>query len=157
MKKTFLTTLLLAATLTTFSQEIKYKSGGRIFNSEGKKMSPNEVRELLAKEPGMLQFYNAGRSKKTAGNTLMIAGLGLMATDVLIGANKDTQFPSALSYIGAASFLISIPVKIGFSKKIKTVVKDYNAKLSSKDSGNTDSQLYFVSNGNNTFGVKIIF
>ena len=53
----------------SFSQELTYKSGGRIFNSDGKKMSPTEVRELLSAEPGMLQFYNAGRSKKTIGNS----------------------------------------------------------------------------------------
>lgn len=156
MKPKFLLFLLLAVAFNSFSQELKYKSGGRIFNSEGKKMSPNEVRELLSKEPGMLQFYNTGRSKKSIGNTLLYGGLAILATDFLIAAGAESEYPSPLTYVGATSILMSIPVKIGFSKKIKTVVKDYNTKLSEKDGGNASEQIYFVSNGN-SFGVKIIF
>lgn len=86
MKKIFISTLVLFSCLC-FSQELKYKSGGRIFRDD-QKMTPTEVRELLQYEPGMLKFYNDGRGQKTFGNILFYGGLLMIPTDFLIAAGK---------------------------------------------------------------------
>jgi len=89
MKFKIVLSLFLLITLSAYSQELKYKSGGRIFDSNNKKMSPNEVRELLAKQPGMLQFYNEGRSKKAIGNPLLYGGMAIFATDFLVTSGNE--------------------------------------------------------------------
>ena len=131
--------LLLFFSLQSFSQKIIYKSNGNILNSENQKISPNQVRELLKDNEKLLADYNAGRSKKTVGNILLIGGLGLVATDLIIGANtdgnttvygnsikSDKNYPTVLTYVGLAALVIAIPVKIGFSSKIEKVAADYN-------------------------------
>ncbi|HLF53176.1 hypothetical protein [Flavobacterium sp.] len=134
MKTKSLVALLLLTSLFSFSQQLTYKSGGNIFDSNNKKISPSEVRQLLADKPGLLNLYNEGRTKKTVGNVLLIGGLGLIVGDLANGATRDVVYPAALTYLGVASFIIAIPVKIGFSKKIKTVVEDYNKQLVNNDS-----------------------
>jgi hypothetical protein len=121
--------------LQSHSQKLIYKSNGTILNSENQKISPEKVREILKDNQQLLADYNAGRSKKTVGNVLLIGGLGLIAGDVLVGANTDgnttvsgnsiqteRNYPSALTFVGIAAVVISIPVKIGYSKKIRNVV-----------------------------------
>lgn len=149
---------LLAFFLTTslFSQELTYKSGGIIFNSEGQKIKPSEVRELLKTQPGMLEFYNNGRSKKTIGNILFYGGFALFATDFLTAAESEATYPRTMTYIGIGSFLLSFPVKMGYTKKIKTVVKDYNKELNSKDNGVSIESIQFVTNQNGV-GLRINF
>ncbi|ESU26613.1 hypothetical protein FLJC2902T_25870 [Flavobacterium limnosediminis JC2902] len=158
MKFKIIVSLFLLASLSAYSQELKYKSGGRIFDSNDKKMSPTEVRELLAKQPGMLQFYNKGRSKKALGNTMLYGGMALLATDFLLAASKESEYPTMMSILGAASMILSIPVKAGYTKKIKTVVKDYNAELSNKDkdSGFNFESMSVVSNKNGV-GLRLTF
>jgi len=147
---TFFTTTCL------FSQELIYKSGGRIFSSEGQKMKPSEIRELLKSQPGMLDFYNKGRSKKTIGNVLFYGSFALLATDFLTAAGSETTYPRAMTYVGVGSFLLSFPVKMGYTKKIKTVVEDYNKELKNRDIGLTIQSIEFVTNENGA-GLKIIF
>lgn len=142
--------------LMAVSQDLTYKSGGRIFDSNNKKLSPKEVRALLAAKPGMLKFYNEGRSKKTTGNILLYGGMATLATDFIIAANKESVYPTPLTYLGIGTVILAIPVKAGFSKKIKTVVKDYNAELSAKDTGFNIESVLIVSGGN-TLGVRITF
>lgn len=155
MKKIF---LLFAIFLSTshFAQELTYKSGGRIFNSEGQKMKPSEVRELLKTQPGMLEFYNDGRSKKTLGNILFYGSFALFAADYLTISGAEDTYPKAMTYVGIGTFLLSFPIKMGYTKKIKTVVQDYNKELNSKDSGVTIESIQFVTNQNGV-GFQITF
>lgn len=155
MKKIF---LLFAIFLSTclFSQELTYKSGGRIFNSEGQKMKPSEVKELLKNQPGMLEFYNDGRSKKTIGNILFYGSFALFAADYLTISGAEDTYPGTLTYVGIGSFILSFPIKMGYTKKIKTVVQDYNKELNNKDSGFTIESIEFVANQNGA-GLKISF
>jgi len=131
--------LLLVCSSQSFSQKLVYKSNGNITDSENQKISTDQVRELLVNNEKLLADYDAGRGKKTAGNVLIIGGLGLLATDLIIGAttdgnttvtsnsiNTERNYPSVLTYIGLAAEVIAIPIKIGFSKKIKNVVTEYN-------------------------------
>ncbi|TDD93670.1 hypothetical protein [Flavobacterium cellulosilyticum] len=141
MIKHFFFVLLFLGSLQSFSQKLIYKSNGNILNSENQKISPDQVRELLANNEKLLAEYNAGRSKKTFGNVLLIGGFGLIAADLISGATSDgnatvsgngysiqseRNYPTALTYIGVAAVVIAIPIKIGFSKKIRNVVSEYN-------------------------------
>jgi hypothetical protein len=138
-----------------------YKSNGNILNSENQKISPDQVRELLKDNEKLLTDYNVGRSKKTVGNVLIIGGFGLLATDVLIGATSDgnttvtgnsiqteRNYPSALTYIGVAALIIAIPVKIGFSKKIKNVVTEYNNQMTTGYNEFKKTKLDLITNSN---------
>lgn len=156
MKTKSLVALLLLTSLFSFSQQLTYKSGGNIFDSNNKKISPSEVRQLLADKPGLLNLYNEGRTKKTVGNVLLIGGLGLIVGDLANGATRDVVYPTALTYLGVASFIIAIPVKIGFSKKIKTVVEDYNKQLVNNDSKIKIESMSLYTNQNG-LGIQMTF
>ncbi|TBX64992.1 hypothetical protein EZL74_12630 [Flavobacterium silvisoli] len=137
----------------TFSQTLVYKSNGRVYNIGREKLTPKEVREILSVDKKNLDLYNSGRSKKTIGNVLMVSGLGLMSVDLINGAMNTSEtnshpYPSALTFVGAAFIVASIPIKIGFSKKVKTAVDGFN-KLS--PNGNTadisnNKELEFIAN-----------
>ncbi|MDD5151491.1 MAG: hypothetical protein PHC28_13620 [Flavobacterium sp.] len=158
MIKQLVILFFFVCSLQSFSQKLVYKSNGTILNSENQKISPDQVRELLANSEKLLADYNAGRTKKTIGNILLIGGFGLLTTDVLVGAStdgnttvsgntiqSDRNYPSALTYVGLAALVVAIPVKIGFSKKIKNVVTDYNNQLTT---GYNKPKLDIITNSN---------
>ncbi|MCW1148225.1 hypothetical protein [Flavobacterium lacisediminis] len=155
MKKIFFL-LTFFTTTCLFSQELIYKSGGRIFSSEGQKMKPSEVRELLKTQPGMLEFYNDGRSKKTLGNILFYGSFALFAADYLTISGAEDTYPKAMTYVGIGTFLLSFPIKMGYTKKIKMVVQDYNKEINNKDNGLTIESIQFVTNQNGV-GLQITF
>jgi len=158
MIKPLFVLFLFFSFLQSHSQKLVYKSNGTILNSENQQISPDQVRELLKDNEKLLADYNAGRSKKTIGNVLLIGGLGLMAIDVVVGANTDgnttvtgnsiqteRNYPSALTFVGLAAVVVAIPVKIGFSKKIKNVVTEYNNQNAT---GFNTPKLDFITNSN---------
>jgi len=158
MIKPLVVLFLFFSFLQSHSQKLVYKSNGTILNSENQQISPDQVRELLKDNEKLLADYNAGRSKKTIGNVLLIGGLGLMAIDVVVGANTDgnttvtgnsiqteRNYPSALTFVGLAAVVVAIPVKIGFSKKIKYVVTEYNNQNAT---GFNTPKLDFITNSN---------
>ena len=122
------------------SQKLVYKSNGTILNSENQQISPDQVRELLKNNQELLADYNAGRFKKTIGNILLVSGPVFLVvgtfTYVISGfesgmngeyvKESDKSIPKIIAFVGLAELLIAIPVKIGFSKKIKNVVTEYN-------------------------------
>ena len=112
-----------------YSQQLIYKGNGNISDSNGTKLSTSEVRNIISADPVLLNLYDEGRNKKTTGNVMLIGGASLLVADLALGATADVQYPTAMSYVGVASLLLSIPVKIGFSNKIKKVVQDYNNSL----------------------------
>jgi len=145
MKTTILIAFLIIS-LTGFSQQLTYGSGGTVYNSENTKVTPDGVRQRLKNNKEALSLYNSGRSKKTWGNILFYSGLGLMATNVIVGMNTDnttTSYPGNGNYpsvksertdmtaaiIGGAMIVASIPVKIGYPKKIKSALGLYNNSL----------------------------
>ncbi|WP_396170473.1 hypothetical protein [Flavobacterium sp.] len=161
MIKTLLVLSLFFCILQSHSQKLVSKSNGTILNSENQQISPDQVRELLKNNQKLLADYNAGRSKKTVGNVLLIGGLGLMAIDVVIGANTDgnttvtgnsiqteRNYPSALTFVGLAALAVAIPVKIGFSKKIKNVVNEYNYQSTLGYNALNNSKLDLITNAN---------
>ncbi|OXA81897.1 hypothetical protein SAMN05444397_105260 [Flavobacterium aquidurense] len=154
--KQSLTILFLLLTLAGYSQQLTYGSGGRVYNSENKKLRTDEVRALLADNAEALSLYNAGRNKKTWGNVLFSGGLGLVAINLVIAMNSDNitsesgtiysnngygnpivSYTSAHSeranmtaaIIGGALIIASIPIKIGYPRKIKSSLEKYNKGL----------------------------
>jgi hypothetical protein len=145
--------LLFFCILQSHSQKLVYKSNGSILNSENQKISPDQVRELLKDNEKLLADYNAGRSKKTVGNILLIGGSAMVVTDLIIGITakvglqngNEKDYPSALTFVGLAALAVAIPVKIGFSKKIKNVVTEYNNQSAT---GYNNPKLDLITNSN---------
>lgn len=157
MLKRILFFVFFISCFESHSQSLVYKSNGNIIDTEKKAISPDKMRLLLANNEKMLKEYNAGRSKKTVGNIMFYGGLGFVAGDLLreafttkssYGYKEERTYPSALTYIGVASFLVSIPVKIGFSKKIKNVVADYNKQNSIGSNQPNYKEIDFITNSN---------
>lgn len=156
MKFKIIVSLFLLLSVSSFSQELKYKTGGRIFDSNDKKLSSKEVRELLANQPEMLKIYNEGRSEKTFGNALLFGGIALAATDLIVGLNRDVQYPSAMTVVGIGAIFVSVPIKYASTRKLKNLVNDYNTKLSKKDTGFNFESMSIVSNGKG-LGLRMTF
>jgi hypothetical protein len=132
--KSILIIFLLVNASLTYCQTLTLKSGGTITDSNNHKLTPTEVRALLNNQPELLNEYNAGRTKKTVGNLLMSAGIGFIVGDLASGATQDITYPTAFTYIGILALVVAIPVKIGYSNKIKTAVDGYNKQVAIKDS-----------------------
>lgn len=157
MKIKFILTILFLLTITlSFSQKLDYESGGKVLDSNNKTLSPDEVREILSSKPELLENYNIGRDKKTIGNVLLGAGIGFIVGDLVSGATRDIVYPTAFTYIGIVATVISIPVKIGYSKKIKSAIEGYNKQVTLLDSKLKieATSLYANQNG---LGLRITF
>ena len=157
MKQLFVL-LFFFCILQSHAQKLVYKSNGNILNSENQQILPDQVRELLKDNQKLLADYNAGRSKKTIGNILLIGGSAMVIGDLIVGATTDgnttvtgnsiqteSNYPSALTFVGLAAVAVAIPVKIGFSKKIKNVVTEYNNQLAT---GYNNPKLDLITNSN---------
>ena len=158
MIKPLLVLLLFFCILQSHAQKLVYKSNGTILNSENQQISPDQVRELLKDNQKLLAEYNAGRSKKTLGNILLIGGSAMVIGDLIVGATSDgnttvtgnsiqteRNYPSVLTYVGLAAVVVAIPVKIGFSKKIRNVVTEYNNQSAT---GYNNPKLDLITNSN---------
>lgn len=170
MKK-IIAALFLMTSLASFSQQLTYKSGGTVYNADNKKLSSDEVRVLLSNNNEALALYNAGRNKKTWGNVLFYGGLGLITTNLIVGLNSDnttTSYPGNGYYpsvksertnmtaaiIGGAMVIASIPIKIGYPKKIKSALGLYNNSLTTNYKRETRTILLASAT---QLGVKIEF
>lgn len=111
------------------AQNLQYESNGRIVDDMKNKLSVNQVKALLSDNKELLKNYTDARTKKDVGNVLLYGGLTILATDLSIGffGPKVVDYPTGLTIVGALSMIIAVPVKIGYSKRIKKVVDDYNA------------------------------
>jgi hypothetical protein len=164
MKKLFLLTMLIS--LAGFSQQLKYGIGGRAFDSEGEKVKTTDVRELMKKNAAALNLYNVGRQKKTWGNALFYGGFGLAAINLITASTMDpytidssgnysaNRASPALAIVGGAMVLASIPIKLGYTKKIKTALNEYNKGLAYHEKVTPEVTLLAGTQG---LGVKIRF
>lgn len=155
--------ILFFIPILSFSQDLlTYKSGGRIFNSNNQKLSSDEVRNLFASNSDALNLYNAGKSKQTLGNILLYGGISAVVINhysiIQNTKNKgDINSSRNIPYIiGGGLILIAIPIKIGFSKKIKKAVDLINEDLKNPKSGFNIESTNFISNTNG-FGISITF
>lgn len=123
VSKKLILSICLLTCLNVFSQETYvYKGNGRVLDSKGTEVSPEQMRSLLADNVKALELYNAGRSKKTLGNVMIIGGLsaeiGWLAA-AMTSANNVSTTPG---FIFGAIFIAGIPIKIGYSNKVKKAV-----------------------------------
>lgn len=140
MKKNLLLLTLLVS-YTVFSQQLSYQTGGTVYDSNNQKLKPDAVRELIIKNETALSSYNSGRNKKTWGNVLFYGGLGLATFNLFSAVTMDTagidqngnyyskKSTPTLAIIGGAMVLASIPIKAGYTRKIKSAISDYNEKM----------------------------
>jgi vancomycin permeability regulator SanA len=143
--KGMITALFLVMTIAGFSQQLTYRSGGTVYEGENK-LSSDQVRSVLGNNKEALSLYNSGRSKKTWGNVLFYGGTSLVVANLVVGLTKDDTsvsypgngyYPSVTSkptsftaaIIGGAMIIASIPIKIGYPKKIKSAISKYNDGL----------------------------
>lgn len=170
--------LLFICSLQSHSQKLVYKSNGNILNSENQKISPDQVRELLKNNQQLLADYNAGRTKKTVGNILLYGGIAIVigkfaynnfadSSETSQNQNYNNNYnfqytttykekSSALYFVGLASIVASVPVKIGFSKKIKNVVSEYNNSLKLGSNDFKIQKTEFITNQNGA-GIRLTF
>lgn len=135
MKKLMLLALLISS--VGYAQKLEYGSGGTVYDAQGSKVKPIAVRELMKNNTPALRLYNAGRSKKTFGNLLFYGGFGLAAYNLVYAAYRPIEVSSSgridsnktgpeLAIAGGILVLASIPIKIGYPKKIKAALAEYN-------------------------------
>ena len=167
MKKSVLL-LLLILPLLSFSQDaLTFKSTSRVFNSDNQKLTPSEIRDLFASNPKALRLYNIGMTKKTIGNGLLYGGIsGIIITHLIrvTDSNTTDQYgrltiktrSNAMYFVSAGIVLIAIPIKIGFSKKIKRAVSIMNQELKNPQTGFNIESTSFISNSNG-IGFSITF
>lgn len=166
MKKTILF-LLIILPLISFSQEtFTFKSGGRVLQ-DNIKISPTNVREQFNYNKQIYDLYNAGRTKKTVGNVLLYGGIGTLIIKFIsdINApinhnypmqNSNEQRTSNVLYgVAAGVILVSIPIKIGFQKKIKKAISLMNEEVQKPKTAFIE-KASFISNSNG-FGFSITF
>ena len=139
-----------------FAQQIKYEGNGKIVDIKNQKLSPNEVKKLLAYNPALQKYYSDARDKKVFGNIFLVGGATLVLGDLAIGAFTGTHYPTALTYVGFASMIVSLTIKIGYSKRIEKVALDYNNELISNGSSMTFEKINFITNQNG-LGFQITF
>lgn len=138
MKK-FLLLLLLIGGSVPAQEKLTYGTAGSVYGQEGQRISPEQVRTLMKDNAQALKLYNAGRSKKTWGNVLFYSGIGLAAINLYQGFTdpgptfnsstdryEDDKVKPTLAIVGGALFLASIPIKIGYPKRIKAALEHYN-------------------------------
>ena len=142
----------------SYSQKLVYQSNGKITDTENNKISPSKVRVLLANNEKLLADYNFGRKKKTVGNILLFGGAALIGTTVTVAIidfseeiqlkNSTKNYVQAIYIVGLASVIIAIPIKIGFSKKIKNVVTEYNNQTTTGYNQFNKQKLDLITNSN---------
>lgn len=172
MKKIFVILAFVCCNLVLCQDLYSFKSGGRI-SYKGEIIEPTDVRNAFADNKTALELYNTGRSKKTWGNILLYSGImatittfGIEATKTLrgiaalsapasqgSGVNTSTDFTA--TYISFGVVLAAIPIKIGFSKKIKKAVILMNQDLKNPTTSYIKSTA-IIANGNG-IGISVKF
>lgn len=143
MKK--ILTLIILISFTSFSQQLRYGIGGNIYDSENQKINSETVRKLMKNNDAALAAYNAGRNKKAWGNVLFYGGFGLAAINLYTAVTMDPYSSNSpgsynsnrteptLAIIGGAMVLASIPIKSGYTSKVKMAINEYNNSITNNE------------------------
>jgi uncharacterized membrane protein len=148
MKNAMKIILILLVCQLSFAQKLVYKNRGNIEDVNGNNLSSNEVRYLLANNETLLEEYNIGRTKKTVGNVLLVGGATLAYVPTVIQLYNGKPVSIGLFSAGIVSMLVAIPVKIGFTKKIKNVVSQFNNQKSVSDTNFKIQSMDLITNSN---------
>jgi hypothetical protein len=117
---------------------------------------------MMEKNSEELKLYNAGKSKQTVGNIMLYGGIATVAINhysIIQNANNKGAINSDRNIpyiIGAGLILTAIPIKIGFSKKIKKAVTLINEGLKNPKTSFNIESTNFISNSNGV-GFSITF
>ena len=153
MKKALLILIFLSNFLSFGQDQYTFKSGGRyVYKNEI--IKPKEVRALLANNQRALSLYNEGRNKKTFGNILLYGGIALMGT-VAITTLESGKDANSGQYLLLAIPIIAIPIKAGFSNKIRKSIDLLNQDLKNPKTTQMESA-NIVANANG-IGFSITF
>ena len=163
MKKLLLAILLLIGFLS-FSQgltlgkeapkEIKLVKG-KIYQNDVQ-IPSYQVNKILASNLHSLYLYKQAKSKETIGATLLGLGITLSVVDLAIGLFSDVKYPTALTYVGLSSIVISIPILSGRAKKVEEAVKSFNDGLKNTTSDDSNFNINAMANQNG-LGIQIKF
>jgi len=163
MKKTALLFLLVLPLLNFAQDTLTCKSNGRVFNSNQQKLTSEEVKSLLVNNTEALHLYNIGKTKQTLGSILLYGGMSTVVIKHITMINKHSGTNSlnadtnnVMYFVGGAMVIIAIPIKLGFSKKIKRAVALINEDLKKPNTGFNIESTSFISNSNG-FGISITF
>jgi len=140
------------------SQNIYTSKNGNIFEN-GNKINKQYI-ETAFSNTEILKQYNAGKTKQFLGNFLLYGGVGTVAIKHLsmLNKNKGTKNPDTnniMYFVGFGMIATSIPVKIGYSKKIKKATELMNQEIKNQKQSSIES-INIISNENG-FGVSLNF
>lgn len=158
--------LAFLITSLSYAQQYNYGRGGNVLDANNQRVKADKVRQLLKNNQEALNQFNAGRDKKTWGNVLFYGGIGLATINLVTAVYGDTvtltssgqlvenRVTPTLAIIGGSLFLASIPVKLGYTKKVKAAVNALNKEVTYNEK--TRPELLVVANGNG-LGFKLSF
>ena len=129
MMKTVLLLATIFMSLSIHSQSLVVKNAGKVYDMNGNKWTPKEVRDILVSNSQALDSYNKGKFKKSMGNILLYGGLAIATTDVALAFKNESpveQTSFIPTIIGCTMALVAIPVKIGHTKKVKNAIELHN-------------------------------
>lgn len=155
MKK-IISIICLLFTVAAFSQQIRMEKGK--FYVKGEQISSRETKQMLAANPEALSLFKKGKNKESLGGFLIGFGSAMVVGDLVVGLVSDSDYPSAMTYIGGASLAASIPVLSGKNKKIKEGIDLYNKGVENTLGDNTKPSvnLNIIAN-HNGYGIQIAF
>ena len=98
---------------------------------DGKYAKPKQIREVLAVNRAALKHYNTGKTLEQVGKFVSLAGVGLIAAD-MISNGFDNFGVGTLYFAGYATVGVSLAFLIPGTIKIGNAVRLYNEGLSNK-------------------------
>ena len=153
--KTFALIAMMLVSTVSFSQQLKY-SHGQILNSRGTDLNKKELLALLAKEPGLMNYYKDIQLRRNMGGFMIGLGGGMMLGDLVLAIYKDVPYPGVMTFVGAGTALLSIPVMTGHRNRLRKFVDEYNKEIARDQSRSAIDNIEFVVNQNGA-GLRIQF
>lgn len=137
-----------------FIARFNYKKG-RVFDENNVKLSNKEIKEKLKSNYQALELFETSKVKSGVGGFLIGFGAGLVVSDLAIAFFGTGIYPGKVTYLGAASFVIGIPISIGHGRKLKKSIEKYNQGLQKKTTFVIEESKVFTNQ--NGVGMKITF
>jgi hypothetical protein len=167
MKKAVLFCLLLLPFLAFAQETYTYKRGGRIFENNVK-LTSTQIESYFGSNEKIMSLYNSGRAKKTTGNVLLYVGLSTLILKHIntinesrleLDSNGSPTFKRTsptLYFVGGGLAILSIPIKMGYTKRIKKAVNLMNEEIKNQRTSSNIQATSFLVNSNG-IGISIVF
>jgi hypothetical protein len=170
--KTKILFILIITINFSFSQEIFTSKRGKIYEN-GQRINAQYIETAFGNNKEIVDLYSSGKTKQTLGNILLYGGISTLIikdisdrikiserTGIIFNGPYSyttyTFVPNKLMYvIGGAMVVSAIPIKIGYSRKIKAAAKLMNDEIKNQKQTSSESlNLVYDQNG---FGVSFHF